>query len=224
MPPYVFKITSPLIYLELYSSKETELWLIRKLIQCRLWRNLRISINLRHWSLSSPKWTPPHYSKPFKSTFPSITSLVFVVWMRWVVICNPLVKLYRSVLLPRQNIDLLSIVSTKATPTIRMPSAKVAPKIWIFNKIMISTSVIIKIINMITIIINNVTNINSNVSIYCFFAWRLTLFNSIQFNSIQFNSIILLPIIAIINKSIITARPRASPKKTHFLWDGASSM
>ena len=61
---------------------------------------------------------------PFKITLP-FTSFVLTVQSRqWVVIWNPLVKLYRLVILSRSNIDLLSIDSTKSTSRIRMSRSK----------------------------------------------------------------------------------------------------
>jgi len=70
---------------------------------------------------------------PSKFTQSSISWLVVVVGRRWVVIWNPLIELYRLVVVWMNNIDLLPINSTKSTLTIRIWSPKATFQIQISN-------------------------------------------------------------------------------------------
>ncbi len=58
----------------------------------------------------------------FILTYSLISSLLFVVWRRWVVIWKALIELYRFILQSSPNTDLLSIDSIKSTPRIPMSS------------------------------------------------------------------------------------------------------
>ena len=68
------------------------------------------------------------------STQSSISWLAVVVGRRWVVFPNPLMELYRLVVVSRYNIDPLPIDSTKSPPTIRCWSPKSTFQIQIFNR------------------------------------------------------------------------------------------
>ena len=67
-----------------------------------------------------PSFIATHY--PFLSEFTqsSISWLVVVVGRQWVAFWKALIVLYRLVVVPRPNIDLLPIDSTKSTLTIRI--------------------------------------------------------------------------------------------------------
>ena len=78
-----------------------------------------------------PSFIATHY--PFLSEFTqsSISWLVVVVGRQWVTFWKALIVLYRYVVVWMNNIDLLPIVSTKSTPTIRIWSPKVTFQIQI---------------------------------------------------------------------------------------------
>ncbi len=87
------------------------------IIECMsytLW-NRSSAFSLSH-TILLPRTYEHYYPFLLKSTFSFISSIPLIVSRRRVVIWKALTKLCRFVVLPRPNIDLLSIVSTKATP------------------------------------------------------------------------------------------------------------